>query len=268
MTESKLLVPTTPGAERGAVIPASTGAPARLTGVIDSSASMLTQYGSNSGINRLQAALNGFNSLVRELTTFSVKEEELVRRFLIRLFFFSDSVLDGDPRHPGYRGIDEIATDPAKVDETGFPETFYLAPECGPATNMRAAAERVLEDLEANDFVLFVTDGCFNGGDPTRAMEKIVKRARCGFLYIGAGEPVLFPSRRDELADGPGRTLWDWSSELTEEEQGFAMELGVPVSPGSRFMIVNASPEMLAAFFKMATQGLVKRFTSRNLELA
>lgn len=229
--------------------------PLELDILVDDSTSMSMKFGSQD-LERAEGVRRAYTSLIFDLVKASKKGGEIARRFLIRTRFFATEVREAFPDRPGWNGIDVIAEYPDEVDDAGFPTSFLPVADRSGMTNARAAAEAALEDINPNRMVMFIWDGePTTGGDPRIPMEEVRDSADAFHIRIARKErPVVLPSDPSELPDDNAKSLFDWSTVLTEQEVSLALELGLPAKPGSRAMAVNATPAILSRFVLLPTR--------------
>ena len=154
-------------------------------------------------------------------------------------------------------------------NEVQFP--VWLEPEAKGATPMcRALAQAgsvVKEFLEQYPksfppIVINITDGEATDGNPTngaRALRDMKSRDGNVLLFnlhISRHEAasVLYPDSPEGLVDDYARLLFEMSSVLPDYMRGFAVEEGLPVSPGSRGFAFNADMTSVVNFLDIGTR--------------
>ncbi|MBL4770740.1 MAG: hypothetical protein JKY61_06280 [Planctomycetes bacterium] len=244
--------------------------PAPVCFVIDNSASLKGMYGLT-GLTKAQAVHQATDRLVHALADSSIEGSDLVQRFSVRLLTFATDAQPLDPKHPGWRSIEDIAKHPYSVDSDDFPVNYIPPLEPNGRTNAKAGADLVLEDFRPEGMYITIWDGGWTGEDPGESMKRIRDGAHSSHVLITGSEcapEVIFPTSTDDLPQTKqARELFEWSSPLSIQEIEQAREFGLDARPGSRSMILNASPEVLLAFIDMATRSVEDTFFGRDLSL-
>lgn len=185
---------------------------------------------------------------------------------------------------PGQEGnlawTTDLAQHPLRVEERtrddagetiSFNAPVWIEPEHEGGTPMCAAMDRAGKIAHTwiqsypNSFppiVLNLTDGESTDGDPKPWADRLRNlQSNDGRLLLfnvmmatgKAAQPTMFPSRREQLANGVAQKMFDMSSELPEMMRVHASRQGYAVDPGARGMSMNADFKAVMTFLDVGT---------------
>lgn len=267
--------------------------PACFLFIIDQSYSMNEQFGSTSGITKAQFVANRLNQTLYNLVLMCSKGVEIRDYFDIGVIGYG-----GDGVGPALSGalsgrrlvrVSEVGNHPLRLDvqrqmstdsagrrvELDVQVPVWFEPAFSGGTPMYEAfslAKNILLGWVATHqdshppVVLHVTDGDWNGTDPSKVADDIraltTNDGSVVMLHLHVSssdaEPVLFPNSADILpADRFARDLFYMSSQLTPQmvQQARSIEsLQRHVSQGSRGYVFNGGIEDVINFFEIGTR--------------
>lgn len=261
----------------------ATSSPGLIVILVDQSSSMGVSYGTTT---RDQFAALAVNRTIYEIIASCRKGEKVSDRCYIAVIGYGDTVgavVGGtpselqEPQH-GTTPVKKLVSDGAGgLVEIRSEMGVWLQPKAGGSTPMAEAFQLAAQLIEnwTNDnpesfppIVINISDGAPDSPEETRnAAQRVAGMGTTDgktLIYnchIGAGTPeIRLPANTADLPDGNARLLFDISSVIPDAMVPHAHNAGLNPVPGSRGLMINASPESLVKLMVFGS-GSIKALT-------
>jgi hypothetical protein len=237
-------------------IPATSKTPALIIYLLDVSGSMSQDCG---GRPRIEVISDALQKVAVKMVQRSTKGVNVAPRYRVAIFAYSSQVID---ILGGVKTIDEFA-------KMGVPRLTTLD-----MTDTAAAFAKAEELLDAElpnlqdcpaPLVCHMTDGEYNGADPTPIARRIAAMAvpdgnvlieniyvRSGGLTVTDVNSWPGISSAGELRESYSRTLFEMSSPIPESYRSVMSEFGYTLAQGARMFFPGDQPELVELGFAMS----------------
>lgn len=235
---------------------ATSKTPALIIYLLDVSASMNQDCG---GRTRIDVVSHALQKVAVKMVQRSTKGTIVAPRYRVAMYAYSSQVID---LLGGIKPIDELA-------RMGVPRLTTL--DMTDTAAAFAEAERLLQAELPNlqdcpaPLICHMTDGEYNGADPTPTAQRIMAmsvpdgQVLIENIYVKSGT-VSIPDintwpgilSEDELSDNYSKTLLRMSSVVPESYRSVMYEFGYQLSPGARMFFPGDQPEIVELGFTMS----------------
>lgn len=237
-------------------IPATSKTPALVIYLLDVSASMSQPMANGTRVDVVSDALQ---KIAVKMVQRSTKGTIVAPRYRIAMFAYSSQVID---LLGGIKTIEELA-------QMGVPKLQTL--DMTDTAAAFAAAEKLLEGELPNiqdgpaPLICHMTDGEYNGGDPTPIAHRIMNMSvpdgnvLIENIYIREGglaiaDPNSWPgvSSGNELPDTYSQRLFNLSSEIPSSYNSVMREFGYQLADDAKMFFPGDNPELVELGFAMS----------------
>jgi uncharacterized protein YegL len=237
-------------------VPATSKTPALIIYLLDVSASMSQDCG---GKPRIEVVTDALQKVAVKMVQRSTKGTVVSPRYRVAMFAYSSQVID---LLGGVKTIDELA-------KMGVPRLTTL--DMTDTAAAFAEAERLLEAELPNlqdcpaPLVCHMTDGEYNGADPTPIAKRIMElsvpdgNVLVENIYVRAGELSIadvdaWPgiASDSELPSPYSRALFQMSSPIPEGYRSVMREFGYQLESGIRMFFPGDQPALVELGFAMS----------------
>ncbi len=238
-------------------VPATSATPALIIYLLDVSGSMGQDVGN--GKKRIEIVTDALQKVAVKMVQRSTKGTIVAPRYRIAMYAYSSQVID---LLGGIKTIDELAT-------MGVPKLTTLdltdtAAAFSEVENLLRSELSNLNDCPA-PLVCHMTDGLFNGSDPSPVAQRIMNMSvpdgsvLVENIYIGSGllsvpDVSSWPgiSSGGELPDAYCQKLFEMSSEIPESYLNVMNEFGYQLQSGARMFFPGDEPDLVELGFVMS----------------
>ena len=236
-------------------VPATSKTPALVIYLLDVSGSMGENFSSTTRVGAVTQALQ---KVAVNMVRRSTKGAIVAPRYRVAMFAYSSQTID---LLGGIKTIDELA-------KMGVPQLQTL--DMTDTAAAFAAAESLLKAELPNmqdcpaPLVCHMTDGEYNGGDPTPIVQRIMNMevpdgkvlVENIFVKTGVGvpDPHTWPgiTSASQLPDSYSQALFEMSSPIPDLYRTVMAEYGYKLDPAARMFFPAENPEIVELGFAMS----------------